>query len=267
MRWKATNLLSDSPLEPVIRQGDALRLSASPSDAVSGTAEIRINGKNIGVCAVGEAVVHRFEEPGVHTLEGAFDGLDEHGNPVVRMGTMTVRAVEVEPVVLAAQVNHPREWQRPPEWPEEAVVEWDFRLQRPLVDGNPGLRTNLPENRHGVVRLGVAGPALAPVTVKGFNLWVMRDTDLYYETIHPDGSFRAETTIVMSPVHPEVRVHQRSRGPVAYLDGSRVRDFTAADFDRLGEIGVIFAHSSPFAHSVCHYTDSYQDDTHLGRAY
>ncbi len=267
VRWKKTNLLVDSPPELVVRKGDALRLAAFPAEAVAGTAEILVNGESIGTCLLGEALIHRFTQAGTYLLKGTFEGTDAAGGVLVQTNAISVKVIGAQPEIIAAQVNHARAWQRPAHWPSEAVVEWDARLQRPIVDGAPGVRIDIPEERYGVIRMGDDGPILAPLTVKGFNLWVMRHTDLFYETIYEDGSFRAASTMIVSPVLSEVWVEQRCRGAVAYLDGSRIRVFQPEDFDSLGEVFIVFVHSSPLAHSVCHYTDAYQGSILIGRGY
>lgn len=267
LQWKPFNLLVDELPQSLVRVGDALRLTAISADAASGTARISLNGDLLAQINQGEALIYRFTNAGVYTLQVAFEGIDSEGNPVEQVRELDITAISIAPDVIAAQVDQPRSWQMPAAWPDGLVVEWDNRITRPLVNGVPALRVSTPEQRYVWVRLGQDGPVLDTITVKAFNLWVMRDTDLVYETIYADGSFRAASTMIMSPVVPEVRIEQRCRGAVAYLDGSRSRTFLAGDFDPLGEVYIVFAHSSPLAHSVCHYTDAFQGTLLIGRGY
>jgi hypothetical protein len=251
----------------VFRQGDALRLTAFLPGMVSGTAEIKVNGQSLGTCSMDEALVYRFEQDGVYTLEGSGTGLDGQGNPLGYSRSVQIRIVSASPEAVAAQVLLWRSWNRPADWPAEAVVEWDSRLQWQAVEGEEQLRTPVSEERYGVIRLGENGPVLAPVTVKGFNLWFMNKTYLHYDEIYADGSFKAQTTMIMSPKVSEIRINQHCRGIVAYEDGSRVRDFVLSDFNTAGEVVIVFCHPSPIATSVCHYTDVYQGDVLIGRSY
>lgn len=267
VRWKETNLLKDGCGDMVIRCGDALRLTAFLSNMVSGTAEIQVNGQSLGSGPIQSAKIFRFEQDGLYTLSAIASGLDAAGHPVSDSRTVTLRVLRASPETVAAQVNQRRNWVRPESWPAEAVVEWDNRLQRTVTNGSLWVKTTTPEELYGVVRLGTNGPVLAPVIVKGFNLWLMRNTYLHYTEVYADGSFKAQTTQIMSPVIPEVRISQHCRGIVAYEDGSRVHDLFSRDFDRIGEVTVLFYHSSPIATSVCIYTDVYQGDELIARDY
>ena len=181
--------------------------------------------------------------------------------------TVQIKVVGASPEIVAAQVSHWRPWSPPVNRPAEAVVEWDGLLQWQTVDGVKQLLTTVPEERYGVIRLGENGPVLAPVTVKGFNLWFMNKTYLHYAEVYEDGSFKAETTMILSPMVSGIGINQRCRGVVAYENGSRVRDFAVSDFNAVGEVSIVFFHSSPIATSVCHYTDVYQDGVLIGRSY
>jgi len=274
IRWKETNLLTEPLAGEVVRRGDALRLVASLPEMVSGTAEIKVNGQSLGSGLLGDARVYRFEQDGDYVVEGSATGLNAQGDPVSWSRAVRFRVCSAPEEVIAAQVSVPwkqhwRPWGRPAHWPAQAVAEWDSRLDRRdgVADGETQFCIYEPEKRHGVIRLRKGGPVLAPITVKGFNLWFMRHTYLHYDEIYEDGSFRAQTSMIMSPVVPEVRINQRCRGTIAYEDGSRVRDFSAGDFNAVGEVTVVFYHSRPIATSVCHYTDVYQNDVLIGRSY
>jgi len=268
VRWKKTNLLTDALANEVLRRGDALRLMAALPEMVSGSAEITLNGQSLGTCTIDDALVYRFEEDGSYILEATASGLDQQGNLLSYARSVDLEVVSTHPEIIAAQIWEWRPWNRPNHWPEQAVVEWDSRILWREIPGESELQTTIvPEQRYGVVRLDEKGPILAPITVKGFNLWFMRHTYLHYDEIYEDGSFRAETSMIMSPLLPEIRINQRSRGAIFYDNGSRVRDFSVADFNSWGELSILFFHPSGLAHSVCHYTDIYQDDILIGRTY
>jgi hypothetical protein len=161
-----------------------------------------------------------------------------------------------------------RVWNAPADWPANAVLELDSRIvQSTDTNGNPTLKTSIPEERYGLVRLGANGPVLAPVTVKGFKMWFMKKTYLYYDEVFEDGSFTATTTMIISPNVPEVWVDQRCRQVITYYDGSRTREFRYPDYNNLGEVEILFIHPRATATSVCHYTDVYQDGVLIGRSY
>ena len=267
IRWKPTNLLTEPLAGIVIRRGDALRLTAVLPGMVSGTSEIKVGGQSLGTCSITNALGYRFEQDGLYSVEGSASGLDAKGNPLSYSRSVQIRVVGADSETVAAQVNQWRPWSVPATWPAEAVAEWDNRVQRQTAEGIMSLLSTVPEERYGVIRLGENGPVLAPVTVKGFNLWFMKNTYLHYDEIYADGSFKAETTMIISPMVPEIRINQRCRGVIAYEDGSRVRDFYLSDFNPSGEVRIIFCHSSPIATSVCHYTDVYQGTVLIGRSY
>jgi hypothetical protein len=264
--WKPTNLLTDLQSNEVIRRGDALRLTAFLPGMVSGTAQIKVNGQSLGTCALNDALVYRFDQDGLYTLEGITAGTDGQGNPVNQSRSVQVQVIGSSPATVAAQVNQLRNWVMAGRTPE-MKLQMDSRLTSTDNGSVLTLTATVPEELYGVVRLGATGPVLAPVTVKGFNMWFMYQTYLHYSEIYADGSFKAETTMIMSPLIPEVRVEQSSRGVVAYEDGSRNRTFTVGSFNALGEVVIVFCHSSPFAQSVCHYTEVYQGDEFVSRAY
>ncbi len=95
----------------------------------------------------------------------------------------------------------------------------------------------------------------------------MKDTYLHYDEVYEDGSFKAETTMIMSPCLPEVRANQHCRNAVSYEDGSRARDFYYRDYNAMGEAVIVFFHPLSLAHSVCHFTDMYQGSQFIGRDY
>jgi hypothetical protein len=268
VRWKETNLLAELLLdEIVVRRGDAMRLTAHLPNIVSGTSKIKVNGESVGSCSVDGEVVFRFEQDGVYVVEGSVSGVDGQGSTVNYSRTAQVRAVGSSSETVAAMVSTWRSWMAPSDRPSEAVAEWDSRLSWKTVSGVKKLKTTVPEERYGVVRLGENGPVIAPVTVKGFNLWFMKNTYLNYDEIYEDGSFTAKTTMIMSPVLSEIEINQRCRAVTSYEDGSRVRDFDWSDFSQTGEVVIIFSHSSSGAQSCCHYTDAYQDGVLVGRSY
>lgn len=266
LQWKPTNVLADFLGAP-IRQGDALLLTAVPAH-VSSNGQFRIFVDGEEVIASNTPQPYAFVSNGVHQVRGVYTGLDASGASVVLERTIQVSVVGAVPETIAAMVGSTRPWGRPESWPEQAVMELDNRIVLGEDDeGNQTLKTTIPEELHGVVRLGANGPVLAPVTVKGFNMWFMRRTYLHYVDIHADGSFTSEAAMIMSPCISEAWINQRCRFAVAYEDGSRVRDYFFEDYNKLGEIRIVFAHSSDSPASVCHYTDIYQDDVLIGRSY
>lgn len=272
VQWKETNLLTEAMEDEILRAGDALRLTASLPEMVSGVCEIKINGQSLGTYSIDDALTYRFEDAGFYTVEGIATGTDGQGHPMNSSRTVQIQVVHIEPQVVVAQVSKPwkikwRPWERPAEWSEQVVVEWDHRLTQETISNQLHLCTMTPEKSYGVIRLGETGPVVAPIVVQGINVWLMNRTYLHYSEIHEDGSFKAETTMIMSPLVPEIQINQRCRGNVSYEDGSRVRDFDVRDFSPSGEVKVVFCHSSPRAHSVCHYTEVYQDGVLIKRNY
>jgi hypothetical protein len=149
-------------------------------------------------------------------------------------------------------------------WPEGARLEWDDRVHVLEQQGQTLLRTEQSAPLHGVVRLDPAGPVLGAVALRGFRMWGANDTGLTAETTFPDGSFVALTHLILSPAVPGVRVEQHCRGPIAYLDGSRILHLSVSELDSLGSVQIRFMHSGILPHSVCHFTMILQGDTVIG---
>jgi hypothetical protein len=263
LRWLPTNLLTDS-LETPIRKGDALLLTAWPEGESGSNGTYRVFVDNVQVLSGNTPQPYVFASTGTFEVRGEYTGPDG----AVRSCTVDVEVVGADPEIIAAWVNMSRPWIRPANWPEQATLYMDCQVQQSLDgQGFPQLKTSLAKELYGVLRLGQDGPVLAPVTVKGFNLWFMKNTYLQYDEIYEDGSFKAKTSMIVSPRMPEIQISQRCRGVIAYEDGSRVRDFVLSDFNATGEATIVFCHSSPIATSVCHYTDVYQDGVLIGRSY
>jgi len=259
IRWKPTNLLLDSIQTP-IRRGDALLLSAIPESGMTtnGVFELFVNGMSIAT--TNRPVAYIFATNGIYQLRGVYStagGASEER-------TVSVEVVGEDPIVIASLVGKPRVCS----FPTNRVVELDAQLVRGRNKaGDLTLKTDVPEELYGVVRLGQNGPVLTTVTVKGFNMWFMRNTYLYYDKIFDNGSFSARTTMIMSPLLPEVWVDQRCRYGVSYEDGSRRHSFYSTDFSELGEVEILFFHATNRPSSVCHYTELYQNDIFIGRCY
>jgi len=264
MRWRETNLLLDPVARRVLRKGDALRLGAAPAGAVSGSATIQVDGQLIGTVEPGQTMLHVFQVPGSHVISTSFTGTDELGAPLSATRALEVHVVHVESETLAVKLGYERIWVRPATWPEGARIEWDDRVQVLEHQGNKRLLTEQADPLYGVVRLDPAGPVLGAVTLRGFRYWGMTDTGLIAEANLPDGSFVALTHLILSPAVPGVRIEQHCRGPVAYLDGSRILHLPVSELDSLGSVQMRFMHSGILPHSVCHFTMILQGDTVIG---
>lgn len=264
MRWRETNLLLDPVARRVLRKGDALRLGATPFGAISGSATIQVDGQLIGTVEPGQAIPYAFQAAGNHVISASFTGTDGLGAPLSATRALAVQIVHVEPESLAAQIGYERMWARPATWPEGARIEWDSQVHVLEQNGQTRLRTEQSDPLYGVVRLDPAGPVLGAVALRGFRMWGANDTGLTAETTFPDGSFVALTHLILSPAVPGVRVEQHCRGPIAYLDGSRILHLPVSELDSLGSVQIRFMHSGILPHSVCHFTMVLQDDTVIG---
>ena len=267
IQWKPTNVLTDY-VGGSIRAGDALLLVAVPASGMpsNGLSRIFVNGQEVISSNMAES--YAFAAGGIYQVRGLFTGIDGNGISTTVERTIQVTVVGVEPEAIAAVVDKERPWSIPDAWPAGSVVELDSRIIQSIdAEGNPTLMTTVPEERYGLVRLGANGPVLAPVAVKGFNMWFMKKTYLHYDEVFEDGSFTATTTMIISPNVPEVWVDQRARGVITYYDGSRARKFYYSDYNNVGELEILFIHPKATATSVCHYTEIYQQDVLLGRSY
>jgi hypothetical protein len=264
MRWRTTNLLLDPVARRVVRVGDALRLGAASAGAVSGSATIRVDGQVIGVVEPDQAIPHVFQTPGSHVLSASFTGADAQGGTLSAARSLEIVVVSVQSELLASQIGYERKWTRPVSWPEGARLEWDDRVHVLEQQGQTLLRTEQSAPLHGVVRLDPAGPVLGAVTLQGFRLWGASDTGLIAESTFPDGSFVALTPLIVRPAVPGTRIEQHCRGPIAYLDGSRILHLPVSELDSLGSVQIRFIHSGILPHSVCHLTMIFQGNTLVG---
>ena len=263
--WEETNLLEANDL--TIRQGDSLRLTAVPVEALEGLARIAIVGLTNYQTEAGAAVVHQFDRPGEFIVRGTF------------VPTGAMRSIRVKVVgatlddVVATWANKQRYWDCT-NLPPAVMLEADPRLKLGRGENEDQIKTarqlslvnDEAETRGIVARLGRDGPILASTRVEGFRLSGGMETYLRQLGRYPDGSDMIEAMLILSPVLPDITVDlQVLVSGVTFDDGTVTRTLTASDFDALGICRVRFIRAAGVITSVCHTTKVYQNGKLIGR--
>jgi hypothetical protein len=106
---------------------------------------------------------------------------------------------------------------------------------------------------------------VAAVAAEGFKLYSGFESGIHLVKRLDDGSELVEMVLVLSPLRPQVRVRvEIHTAGVLFEDGTTVREFTAADFNELGQAQVRFVRPTSTKTSVCHRTKAYQGPAFLG---
>ena len=262
IEWVPTNLLAETAI--TLRQGDALRLSAYGGVAASSSDEVWLTV---------DGVTHHFT--GDEPMEWHFDTVGTQVlNVVYRQGSSTsdvthsVTVTVIEPVTIVSPVcvpTHTRRWDVP-QLPAGAILEIDDRVEirdtEVLANGTTrySIMTQAPDTYYANVRLGVGGPILQTIAIRGMTV---RDSDrasvMFIEN-YEDGSYRVDMKVVVDNLHQDVRVNYNIIiAGVTFDTGEVNKDYLPADFNDLGQATVTFIKTGTDG-SACHTTKVWQGD-------
>ncbi len=265
--WTALNLLDTDYTNFMLRTGDALKLTAFPTNEASGTItlDIDLNGNDLtnAVRDITEPWPFAFEDAGGYTVSATFSNAT-----VVTNVTLPVKAVygrfNGNPVCVTGDE---RTWDCP-NISDEAVIEHDEDLQvgaKALFGG--GTRFTLMHSEdipyYMTARVGTDGPIMDQAEI----LAVYGDNGSYWRIIEvfTDGSRMVEVRLQLGNIPPDIEVHLRIfKGGVTFDDGTINRTLTAADFDENGVATYRMIQSATSWGSVCHTTRIYQDGDYIG---
>jgi hypothetical protein len=261
LEWLPLNLV-DAP-NMVIRQGDSLLLTMRPDENATGSVVITIGTNQLSTTAQ-NPLARRFDEPGIFTVTGLYDGITQRSIQVRVVG----HSMGSPP---AAFSGHRRDWDLAAV-PSEAVLETDSRVLFQQVAALPGggrrigMITDRNEPRYILSRLGTGGPILDSVPLNGFDFWRGSETYLRVIETYEDNSQLLETLVILSPVHPDVTVvAEVVVGGVMFEDGSTVKTLSASDFDSRGQCRLRFIRPASAETSVCHSFQLFHGSVRLNR--
>jgi hypothetical protein len=263
VRWNLVNVLKGGAF--TIRKGDSLALTVRPATGWSDSGQMLIMvGTNSRTAAVRTS--YRFNDAGAFTVRGTYTSPEG----VSQSGSITVHVVEHSfSNGPACCVGKQRNWDVPFA-STNIVLETDSQLFceqiAALPDGGARLRLfiNRAEPRHLLSRLGETGPILDSTSANGFRVFTATDTSSQTVERYSDGSRLVESTIILSPVLPDVKLLLRVVvGGVTLDDGTTSREITAADFDALGQYKARFLMPASVKTSNCHNLKVLQGDTVL----
>jgi regulation of enolase protein 1 (concanavalin A-like superfamily) len=247
--WLATDI--PTAAAPTIRRGDALKLVVEDGDA-SQPVTIAVENETY-TTTVGTPVVHPFDNAGTVVATATYTP-SGGGSPVT--ATLSVKVVGAafagNPACLS---GYQRDWPNPG-LPAEAAIEYDRQLlllDEPLSPAGRNLRllSYQPGPAYLLARLGTAGPILARAKAQVFT-YRTASISLVGMYAYDDGSWRVRQTLVFSAIPSDlvIRIHIWTAG-ATLLDGTIVKDFTAADFTENGELILDFLAAPGLEGSTC----------------
>lgn len=263
--WLPYNVLEPGAPELMLREGDALLLTAVPSGVTGGVVHIQVVGVTNYEAEVASPVEHRFTQAGIFTLQGAWtDGAE------VVTGTVTVKVVGggfgSNP---ACWVNHGRSWACPG-LPGEAVVEFDPAIQyaaasNPAFGRAYSLNLGAPVTRSILARLGPDGPVMARAEASGFDMLSSGQLCLRVVEEAASGDRLVEVGVLLWPRQPDVNVTIRIfAGGITFDDGSVQKILEPGAFDESGFARVYMIWPAGARTSVCHTYTLWQGGECIG---
>lgn len=267
--WKETDVLTVGDL--TIRKGDSLRLTAlpdlGPNDPHSIKVTLTINGNVI-------ATDYKAANPHVYTFDAAGDYTVQvdcrHGNTKVE-GSIVVTVLDAdfgEPFEVFA--NRSRNWEVPGVG-NKVFVEHDPRLGfvevDPSAEGYRTFRVDTfdPVERRVLARTEVGGAIIDHGVVEGYQVYSTSQTgDVNFVQTFSNGDRIVRMSIV-APYLPEgayIKLKIFVSG-VTFLDGTKEKVLTAADFDSNGVLYIDYNFPAGTTTSACHRLYLYDADDNL----
>lgn len=260
VEWVATNLLQESNF--TIRQGDALRLTASNSNEGTSLEDVSLTVEGyLFTTTADQPLVHRFDNAGVQIIDVIH--IDESGaqtNHEVSVNVIARVAVS-SPVCV---VGYERQWEIT-ELPAEAIVQIGdqvsvFDGQRLGANGySYTIATHTPESKYAVVRLGYSGPVLGSTEIKAMTVRSADKTSVTYGEDMGDGTYLLNMPVIVSQAYVGVIIRcDIYLAGVIYPDGTQSTEIEAVDFGEFGSHTLEFI-KAPNVDSNCHRFSVWQD--------
>jgi hypothetical protein len=265
LTWQPLNLLTMDA--PVLRTGDALRLTAAPEGVAEGEVTIEIVGQTSLTTQVASPLPVSFNNPGNFTLVATHTLV---GQTTVR--TSLVQAISSEfSGSPAVWVGRSRTWLNP-KLPAAAHMEPDPAIIWTEIAPSGGvgrafsIGLDVPEVHRVLARTAPGGAIAAAEDVEGIQ--VLSSIETYVRKVEtlPDGSSVYETAIVADSLPPDVVLRFNIFvGGVIFDDGTTVRELTAADFSATGVYVLRFIKADGVKNSICHRLYVYEDGQLVGK--
>lgn len=264
--WKPTNILEADSL--TIRKGDALLLTAIPPEATTGTVVISVLGVTNYNTGVISPVVHTFNESGTFYAVGTY-------TPPSGSAVSSILEVNVLdghfPGNPVAWVNVYRTWVCS-NLSASVAIDHDPRLTVRQTNSGSGVGRVLsvlstdPEERYLVARAGDGGPILTNAFVRGFRFGYASEGDITTKNVCDTGDQLIGAEMVASPMFDALVVRSEIIvGGITFSNGLLSNEWTAIDFDALGQCEAEFIRPAEAQSSFCHILDVYDGDEFLGR--
>ena len=257
IEWLTTNLFEETKL--ILRQGDALKLSAIAQPAVVGkSAEKGVYTKNapagykesVSLTIEGEVFEFNAWEPMVYRFNDA-------GSVVVSInhtdanGAPSAHEVVIEVVPNVAVLPSPAcvvGYEVP--WiveglHERTILQIDdsvgvFDGQRLETGYQYQLSKDTPENALALARIGYNGPILGSTPIRSMSVRSADETSVT-NRINADGTYTVTMPIVVQGLEDDVEVRcEIVKSGVLFKDGSTVKVLPASDFNQYGSVTLDF---------------------------
>ncbi|MBU0678861.1 MAG: hypothetical protein KJ626_12180 [Verrucomicrobia bacterium] len=260
--WSPLNVLQASNM--AVRLGDSVLMTLGGED---GDAEVVLHGVTNYVGNAGDTFVHTFGAAGDFLLTGTLDS--SSAEPRSHSITVTVASASFDESP-ACWAGYPRQWSCS-NLSDEVVIGSDPRCrvvesENEISEGRQ-FELDVPENQtyYMLARLGENGPVMANVALRGFHILAESQTYLRFEDTLEDGTEVIGMLVVASPLLPDLDFNLEIFVSGVFLDdGTLVREFSAHQFDEVGEYVVHFLRNPDTLTSVCHRLEAIQNLTILG---
>lgn len=262
--WSRWNAWSASSL--TVRAGDSVKIGASRSTTDTGTFQITVAGQTrTNLSAATGWFIQAFPTAGIYPVQMT------HSTGSTKTVTITVVGADFGQAMTF--YSDRATWRSFPGVPRALWVDSEpsMRISGRSSEG-AGARVQLLATRAGPHTLGAriggkAGPivGLGQVSTVGFSDALRGDASVFIGSTE-DGYRILRTPIVVTYLPTGGRVVLTIfRAGVTFLDGTLVKELSAADFAE-GVVWVDFRYPAGMTGGFCHYTDIYDgQNRHLGR--
>jgi hypothetical protein len=253
-----------------IRKDDAMKFTAYPAGATSGTVTIACNGQS-AVTDLTTPTILSFTNAGTYTVTGTWTPAS--GSPVSGSLSVNVLSGSFPSNPAACLLNVARVWACT-NLPADVVVSAGDSNKTVLTQQLLSQGRNLTLTRkdayrpdYVVARLGQGGPVLCSQRIEPFTMRAAVDGFFWVAQVYPDGRQLWYNQIVAARVPATVNMELKVFvGGVTFDDLTLVRWITSADLSPLDEYSLGLIRSPGLSTSSCHTLRAYQDGVYLGEA-
>jgi hypothetical protein len=262
--WTPLNLLATGG-NLMIRQGDSLKLTATPVGATNGVVTIGVG--NTGYTTdVSAPVIVEFPQAGNYVISGTY--VDNQQQQATGQITLSVIGAAFPTNPPACMIGETRNWNCPA-LPAQAIVQSDSTVNLSRSGQTLGIRmTKVNRDHYVIARLGQNGPIMARQKLDGF--WIQAAVDGYVRVVEKFGTYQIwEQNLVTKHLPPSVDLEiSIFIGGVTFADDmTTTRWIGVPDLDSIGEYNFQLLHPNSVSASACHRIKAYANGLYLGEAY